>query len=533
MLQDETRTLGRAWLRRHQGGPMPIELRLTSLRGSFHLDRHFLLTCIDQTDALERENQSRLLDSVLENSEAAIYAFDTTGRTLLANPTTRRLFRNGEDDDPIGQFRSELVPQEYEDLYAKHDLEVFRKRQPILCEETLKQADGTLHHFVSQKFPIIDQKGNVIAVGGVSNEVTALKTMNARWELAAKVFENGSESIIVTDSEQRITMVNRCFTETTGYAEEEIIGSTPQLLASGEHDAHFFRDMFQTIHTVGYWEGEIWNRRKQGDVYPEWMRIAEVRDANGLLQHYVSISRDISQQKSAQEQINSLAFYDPLTGLPNRELLRDRTQQVIAQAHRDQSSFALCFLDLDQFKQVNDSLGHSIGDQLLIEIARRLRRQLREQDTISRIGGDEFVLVLPKVDPDTAGTRLLKVLRPSSSRWNWARTRSRCRTQWASPCIRLTVKRLMICSAHPTPPCIKPKMPGATVNASSAARWGSGPFAGWRSKWRWIRPSPTMNSSFITSLASCSDKTAWQASRPCCAGTVKASGPSDPVNSSR
>jgi PAS domain S-box-containing protein len=406
---------------------------------SFHLDRHFLVTCLDQTDAVERDTQSRLLDSVLENSEAAIYAFDTTGRMLLADPTTRRLFRHGEQNDPIGQVRSTLVPRESERLYAKHDLEVYRTRQPILFEETLKQADGTLRHFVSQKFPIIDQKGSVTAVGGVSTEVTKLKTMNARWELAAKVFENGSESILVTDGQQRITMVNRCFTETTGYTEEEVIGNTPSLLASGKHDDRFFREMFESIRTAGYWEGEIWNRRKQGDVYPEWMRITEVRDACGMLQHYVSIS-----QASAMTS----------------------------------SSWSCPTL---------------------------IRRP-------------------PAADCS-------RYSRPSSSRWNLAKTQSLFRARWASPCTRLTVKRSMIYFALPTRPCIRPSMPGATAKASSAARWASAPFAGWKSKWRWIRPSATMNSSFITSPVSCSEKTAWRVSKLCCAGTAAALGPSDLTNS--
>ncbi|MDT8438576.1 MAG: EAL domain-containing protein [Wenzhouxiangellaceae bacterium] len=407
--EGESRVLGHAWMARPDADPLPVEVQVTALRSGYHLDRHYLLLCRDISDTLERERQSQLLDSILHHSESAIYAFDTDERLLLANPVTRSLLNI--DGDPIGRKRTELVPAASEAQYLKHDLKVMRTRKPLLLEESLVDNEGNSRHFISQKFPMLDQHGSIFAVGGVSTEVTAVKAMNARLDLAAHIFETGNEAIIVTDARQRIIMVNRCFTETTGYTEDEVLGQTPALLQSGRHDADFYREMFETLASRGVWEGEVWNRRKHGEIYPQWLRISRILDSRGELCNYVSISRDITERKRDEEHIHNLAFFDPLTGLPNRELIRDRARQLIAQADRHPEPFALCFLDLDEFKQVNDAFGHRQGDRLLVEIAARLRKELRDNDTVGRIGGDEFVLLLPGIHGENAPKRLQSLLK--------------------------------------------------------------------------------------------------------------------------
>ena len=231
-------------------------------------------------------------------------------------------------------------------------------------------------------------------------EARVQETMQ-RLELVAEVFRSSCEGIIITDRENRILSVNPAFCRISGFSEEEIIGHDPNQLQSGRQDEDFYQEMLQAVREKGFWQGEVWNRRKNGEIFPERLSISAVRDAGGNITHHIGILADISEYKAAQEKIQHLAHFDPLTGLPNRTLLRDRVHVALASAQRNQRQLALCFLDLDHFKNINDSLGHQAGDALLKQVAERLGAGLREQDTVARIGGDEFVLLL--TDADTTG----------------------------------------------------------------------------------------------------------------------------------
>jgi len=202
----------------------------------------------------------------------------------------------------------------------------------------------------------------------------------------------------VTDKGTRIVKVNPAFTAITGYTPEDAIGKTPRILSSGAHSREFYKEMWNTIKTTGSWQGEIFNRRKNGEFFTEWLSINEVRDNEGNLTNYVSLFSDISERKAAEEHMHNLAHYDPLTGLPNRILLADRLQQAISATRREKSHMALMFIDLDKFKPVNDTLGHHIGDLMLKEVAKRMLECLRESDSAARIGGDEFVVLLPLIE---------------------------------------------------------------------------------------------------------------------------------------
>lgn len=216
--------------------------------------------------------------------------------------------------------------------------------------------------------------------------------------IAAIAFE-AQEGMVVTDANSTILRVNHAFTRITGYAAEEVIGKTPSILASGRHDKAFYAAMHESMETQGAWAGEIWNRRKSGDVFPEWLTISVVKTASGTVSHYVSTLTDITQLKAAEDEIRHLAFFDPLTRLPNRRLLMDRLQQALVTSQRSGREGALMFIDLDNFKLVNDTLGHDKGDQLLCEVARRLTASVREGDTVARLGGDEFVILLEELSP--------------------------------------------------------------------------------------------------------------------------------------
>jgi len=238
----------------------------------------------------------------------------------------------------------------------------------------------------------------------------AHKALSESQSVAAAAFES-SDGIAITDATCRILRVNRAFSQITGYSAEEAVGRNANLLKSGHHDAAFYAAMWQSLAVRGTWSGEIWNRRKDGEIQPHWLSIAAVKDEQGEVTHYVSNLTDITQRKEAEEAIRSLAFYDSLTHLPNRRLLLDRLEHALAASARSRQKGALLFLDLDDFKTLNDTLGHNVGDQLLAQVAERLRNQVREADTVARLGGDEFVVLLEglSANAENAASEIKKI----------------------------------------------------------------------------------------------------------------------------
>ncbi|MEN9397492.1 MAG: hypothetical protein RLZ81_2022, partial [Pseudomonadota bacterium] len=232
----------------------------------------------------------------------------------------------------------------------------------------------------------------------------------AQERLAAQVFSQSRDGITITDARANVLLVNRAFSAITGYSESEVLGKNPRVLSSGRHGRDFYAAMWQAISTEGMWQGEIWNRRKNGEVYPEWLTINRMNGANGEVTNYVAIFTDITEKKSDEERIKWMAHFDPLTGLPNRALLSDRFMHALSMSQRTAEPLTLMFLDLDHFKNINDSLGHRVGDELLTGLARRMRQQVREQDTVARMGGDEFVLLLPGTDANGAAHLARKLL---------------------------------------------------------------------------------------------------------------------------
>jgi diguanylate cyclase (GGDEF)-like protein/PAS domain S-box-containing protein len=218
--------------------------------------------------------------------------------------------------------------------------------------------------------------------------------------IAATAF-NAQMGMTITDANNIILRVNQAFSEITGYSAEEVIGKTPHVLSSGRHDAAFYQAMYDTIESTGMWAGEIWNRHKDGGIYPEWLTITAVKNDAAQVTHFVSAFSDISERKAAEKQIRNLAFYDPLTNLPNRRLLMDRLQLAMAAGSRSHAVSALMFIDLDNFKVINDTLGHHIGDLLLQQVAQRLLDCVRVEDTVARLGGDEFVIMLERLSSDS------------------------------------------------------------------------------------------------------------------------------------
>lgn len=235
-------------------------------------------------------------------------------------------------------------------------------------------------------------------------EATLQKNEEIRRELrlAASVYQYSSEAMIVTDSENRIVAVNPAFTALTGYSLQDVLLKNPRMLSSGQHDASLYQAMWESLNTKRHWRGEVANRKKSGELYIEWLSIVAVYDDDDVLQNYVALLSDITEDKKTTADMISLANYDPLTKLPNRRLFADRLDQAIKAADRSGFSCALLFIDLDHFKEVNDTLGHLAGDVLLVQVAERMKAELRATDTVARIGGDEFTVILPDIQNESA-----------------------------------------------------------------------------------------------------------------------------------
>ncbi len=232
----------------------------------------------------------------------------------------------------------------------------------------------------------------------MSRDITKERLTEEKLVMAANVFENTTEGIVITDVQGNIQSVNPAFTTLTGYAKEDVLGKNMSILKSGRHDEKFYKNMWKTIYEKGSWQGEIWNKRKNGEIFPEYLTIDAIKNNEGNITHFSSIFTDIAERKRHQEKMEHHAYHDALTDLPNRMLLNDRLTIALSHAHRNKKTIAVMFLDLDNFKIINDTLGHDIGDRLLQEVARRLKRCVREDDTVSRHGGDEFILVLPNLN---------------------------------------------------------------------------------------------------------------------------------------
>ena len=318
---------------------------------------------------------------------------------LLIDARSRIRYANAVACARLGYGEAEILALGMADIEPGFDLARMRAcfeqrgqgRMPPL--ETVHRArDGTVFP-VEVSATALHLKGEWLAFTAW-RDISERKEAESKLRLAASVFSNTHEGVMICDAHRTVLDVNPVFTQITGYAREEIVGRSPRQLSSGRHDEEFYRAMWQRIDAHGFWEGEIWNRRKDGSVYPARLSISSVRTPQGRISHYIAVTTDISRLKEHQAQLEFLAHYDVLTRLPNRALLSDRMAVAFALARRSGQRVAVCYLDLDGFKPINDELGHAAGDGVLVEVARRLQHGVRDGDTVARLGGDEFVLLL-------------------------------------------------------------------------------------------------------------------------------------------
>ncbi len=283
--------------------------------------------------------------------------------------------------------------------------------KPVRVETLNYRKDGTTFWCEFEIIPIANEKGWFTHWVSVQRDISERKSAEEKLVLAANVFTHSREGVMITDSDGKIVEVNEAFTRITGYSREDALGQNPRLLSSVRQEKSVYASLWQDLLEKGHWSGEVWNQRKNGEVYPESLTISTVRDANGKARQYVAIFADITQRKALEESLSQLAFYDPLTGLPNRRLLEERVSQALLESSRCALYGALMFLDLDNFKLINDLHGHDVGDLLLMEVAKRLTACVREVDTVARLGGDEFVVLLSKLDEqELASTQHARVV---------------------------------------------------------------------------------------------------------------------------
>lgn len=352
---------------------------------------------------LEEQVHERTLDlqryeQIVSTDNDLIAFFDTDHRYLAVNRRYAEYF--GTHLSPfIGKHISQVIGQDFYEGKVKEFLNYCLDGEIISFYPNFVFPVAGKRNIKVTFTPYRDYSGEVTGIVARIRDITEIAKNEANLRLYGQVFESTTEGIIITDPDARILTVNPAFTAITGYSESEVLGQTPRLLQSDRQDQEFYRILWQSLKQEGKWQGEIWNKRKNGDTYPEWLTINAIYDDNDQLSNYVAVFSDISTTKKAMEALEHLAHHHPLTKLPNRLLLNARLKYSLQKALRERQQGAVFYFDLDNFKNVNDSLGHTAGDQVLLEVAKRLTESVRrETDTVAHLSGDEFVVVMDKLN---------------------------------------------------------------------------------------------------------------------------------------
>ena len=388
------------------GQPTEFEYYFASREQHFRVhafalqDKHFATMFEDITERKRIEEElsksEGSLRALLSTIPDLIWMKDAEGVYLSCNQRFERLF-GAPEKDIVGHTDYDFVDKELADSCREHDRIAMAKDSPSVNEEWVTFADdGHRELLETTKTPVLDAQGHFVGVLGIGHDITERKLVEDRLRESSVAFET-HEAIVITDANAKIIRVNQAFQGITGYSAEDVLGKNPRILSSGRHDKAFYEAMWKQLLGAGSWTGEIWDKRKNGQIYPKWLTITAVKDIDGKITSYVAIFSDITERKEAEAEIHHLAFYDTLTKLPNRRFLLDRIQQAQSLSSRSNLYGALLFLDMDRFKTLNDTLGHDHGDRFLIEVARRMLHCVRDVDTVARIGGDEFVVLIEEI----------------------------------------------------------------------------------------------------------------------------------------
>ncbi|PHS69929.1 MAG: bifunctional diguanylate cyclase/phosphodiesterase [Methylophaga sp.] len=356
----------------------------------------------------EKEDKARI-HAIIDSSLDGLIQMDNKGKIVGWNHQAEHIFGWTQDEIMGAELADVIIPVRYRDAHFK-GLASFLETGlgPILNQVTEIEAlhkDGHEFSVEMTVTPIIITGGNEF--NAFVRDISERKRVEAKQSLLAQVFNEAHEGIFITDTGGNIVDVNPTFTTITGYSREEIMGKNPRVLSSGKHGKEFYAEIWGSIMKHGFWQGQLWNRKKNGDLFAEMLSISALKE-NDITTHYVCLFFDVTQYMEQQKALELMAHYDVLTQLPNRTLFVDRVSQAISHAKRKKRSIAICFLDLDDFKPINDNYGHSVGDQILIEVAARIKANIRESDTVSRQGGDEFTLLLGDIEYFSQCKEMLK-----------------------------------------------------------------------------------------------------------------------------
>jgi len=378
---------------RHKSGRIyDIEVSVMFREGNFYVFCQDISQRKHDTERLA--HQQMILQEAQHLGRLGSWELDLTNDELTWSDETYLIFEH-DKKDAIGllkTFNETVHPDDRERVEQAYQRSL-RDRAAYDIDHRLLLPDGRVKWVREHCYTIYDQAGRALRSIGMVQDITEQRRNEDSLRVAAAAFET-HDGILITDAKANIQRVNRAFERITGYCQEEVLGLNPRLMSSGRHDAAFYQSMWQRLTQDGTWSGEIWDRRKSGEIYPKWMTITAVNDEDGKVTNYVAIFSDITERKRNEEEIRNMAFYDALTQLPNRRLFLDRLRSALAASTRSGDYGALLFIDLDRFKVLNDTLGHDYGDLLLIEVAERIRACVREIDTVARLGGDEFVVVV-------------------------------------------------------------------------------------------------------------------------------------------
>ncbi len=364
------------------------------------------LTLISFKQRFEREaalaqlgENSTQFKTILDSINEGLHGLGIDGKMIFENPAAITLL-GGELNELVGQSAHRLIhrtqtdgaPYPQSGCYIDATLKDGMTRH--IQDEVFWRKDGTSFSADYTSTPMRNSTGKIIGAIVSFRDITERKLAEENLLTTASVFENSQEAITITNEANNIIDVNPAFTRITGYSREEVLGRNPKILSSGRHDKAFYAQIWESLNKNKAWRGEIWNRRKSGEVYAEELSISVICDNEGKVQRYVAVFSDITKAKEHEAELSRVAHYDALTGIPNRVLLADRMKQAIAQTMREQDMMAICYLDLDGFKNINDTMGHEAGDEVLIEVARCIEKTIRGGDTVARLGGDEFAILL-------------------------------------------------------------------------------------------------------------------------------------------
>ncbi len=359
------------------------------------------ITRVKQVEHALRESEQRWR-LLLESTSDGIFGVDLDGNCTFANPAAVRMLGYGSIDELVGKPLHRVLHGVWASAKPHSEADcrlygAFRTGRTMRADdERFVRADGTIFDAEYHASPIT-LDGQVIGTVARISDITERKRAETLLRQAAIVFDNTGEGIVVTDAQRRVVAINQAFTKISGFSREDVQGRRLSVRDAGHYDEAFYREILGALQRSGQWQGEVWNRRKNGELYPAWENISVVKDAQGRAVNYVVILSDISPIKEAEERLRHLAHHDVLTGLPNRLLFGANLTKALQRAKRYDHRVALLFLDLDRFKIINDTLGHGAGDELLKEIARRLGACVRANDTVARLGGDEFTVILEQI----------------------------------------------------------------------------------------------------------------------------------------